>query len=1212
MSRAVYSDLNRDKLKTLNKLRRAIGAGERPARVRRPYTMRSAFFKDTVRSVAHSLGRFIAIAVIAALGTGFFAGLRMTGQDMLLAGDEYYDGTNLCDARVVSTVGLDQSQVDQLRAVAGVDGVMPAYEADATSDVAGEQCTLRFHSLDVDAAKACSYTEASATSDDADYINRPLLVSGAWPEAADECLLSADQVWPGEVKLGDKVRLLEGTQDLDKTFSVREFTVVGFVHSSYYTCSTNAGATSLGSGRLTSYVYVPADAFAQDYPYTEAFITVEGARELQWGTDAYRAKVDEVVDRIDGMSDELAAGRVDDLRSEAQEKLDEKRAKFEQKKADAQAQLDDAQATLDDSKAQLDAAARKLESSRATIASSEAELTDGQAQYESGVSALVQKRAEASAAFDQAQKQIVDGWASYEDAMTTRAGLVEKRDEANEGLKQLNEGIAQVEVSIAQTQTVIDSLNATIAQLQAELDALDPTAEGYAEQKAALEAQKAGCEQKLAEAQAALPALETQKADLEGKKTTTEAGIQQLDDGIAQIDAQVTGVPERLDAAASELAAQKAAAEQGFADAQAELDAAATRLDAGRRQLADGKAQLAAGQSEYDDGLAKWKAGAEELAAKRTEAEDEFADAEAQLADAQAKVDDIAAKDAAVYTLDLTKNIGAESFRSDAGRIDKIAQVFPLIFFLVAALVSLTTMTRMVDEDRVLIGTYKALGYSKAKISSKYLLYAAVASGVGSAIGIVALSIFLPWFIMGAYAIIYPLPCRPVPIDVGIALASAGLGVGITVAATWAAVSATLREKPSELMLPRAPKAGKRILLERVRPVWRRMSFSWKVAARNLFRYKRRLCMTIIGIAGCTALLLTGLGLQNAINDIIDKQFGELYHYNTTVRMDAGATDAQREAVADRVAADSQGERAWIAADNAVTRVAGVTDDDGDQRIEIDVPQDESAFGRLVTMRTRLGHEPLALSDDGAIITEKLATHLGVKAGDVIAVYDEDTIGNATGEPHEVRVDGVMEYYIGQVVIMSPEAYKKVFGQAPAFNALYAGVSEDADVRSALSDDVLGMDGAKTLIYNDETISSYRNMLKSVDSVVVVLVVAAALLAFVVLYNLTNINIAERVREIATLKVLGFKPHEVDAYIYRETLLLALIGAVVGLALGVYMEGFVVVTAEVDQVMFGREIHPQSFLLAFALTMVFAVAVTIAMRGKLRRINMVESLKSVD
>ena len=453
--------------------------------------MRSAFYKDTVRSVAHSLGRFVAIAVIAALGTGFFAGLRMTGQDMLLAGDEYYDGTNLCDARVVSTVGLDQPQASRLRGIVGVDSVMPAYEADVTSDVAGEQCTLRFHSLDVDAAKACAYTETAAVSRDADYINRPLLVSGAWPEAPDECLLSADQVWPSEVRLGDKVRLLEGVQDLDKTFAVQEFTVVGFVHSSYYTCSTNAGSTSLGSGRLTSFAYVPESAFAQDYPYTEAFITVGGAREQQWGTDAYQAKVDEVIDRIDGMSDELAASRIDDLRSEAQDKLDEKRAEFEQKKADTQAQLDDAQATLDDSKAQLDAAAQKLESSRATIASSEAELADGQAQYESGVSALAQKRAEASTGFDQAQRQIDDGWASYEDAMGTRAGLVEKRDEASSGLERLNDGIAQVEAGIAQTQAGIDALSATIAQLQAALDALDPMAEGYVEQKAALEAQKA-------------------------------------------------------------------------------------------------------------------------------------------------------------------------------------------------------------------------------------------------------------------------------------------------------------------------------------------------------------------------------------------------------------------------------------------------------------------------------------------------------------------------------------------------------------------------------------------------------------------------------------------------------------------------------------------------------------------------------------------------
>lgn len=397
-----------------------------------------------------------------------------------------------------------------------------------------------------------------------------------------------------------------------------------------------------------------------------------------------------------------------------------------------------------------------------------------------------------------------------------------------------------------------------------------------------------------------------------------------------------------------------------------------------------------------------------ELADKRAQAEAEFADAEAQLADAQAEVDDIATMDADVYALDLKKNIGAESFRSDAGRIDQIAQVFPLLFFLVAALVSLTTMTRMVDEERVLIGTFKALGYSNGRIASKYLVYAMVASGVGSIVGIVLLSQFLPWFIMNAYAIIYVVPCRPTPIDPALFLLAAGLSVGITVAATLFAAMATLREKPAALMLPRAPKAGKRILLERIRPLWSRMSFSWKVTARNLFRYKRRFFMAIIGIAGCTGLLLTGLGLQNAINDIIDKQYGELYHYNAIVRMDPDVADAEKNAVAERVEADSEGPKAWVLTENKIVRTPGASDEI-DQRVELNVPQDTQEFGNFNTLRTRVGHKPLAIDDEGVLISEKLATKLGVSVGDSIAIYDEDAIGNAMGEGREVRVSGIME-----------------------------------------------------------------------------------------------------------------------------------------------------------------------------------------------------------
>ena len=1125
--------------------------------------MASAFGKDLRRSITHSWGRFLAIAIIAALGAGFYAGLRMTGPDMRLAGDEYYDGTSLADVRVVSTIGFDEAQIDALRDVEGVSAVMPAREADAISELDGVQYTLCFQSLDVDAAQASTCDDGfTVQSSDDSYLNRPVLKSGTWPTKSDECLLSSDTVWQTDVHIGDKVRLIEGTQDLDDSFAEREFTVVGFVNSSYYTCSTNVGSTSLGSGRLTSFVFVPDSAFADDYPITEAFVAVDGARDLPWASDAYQAKVDEVANRIDAIADDLKASRIEGLQTDAQATLDEKRAEYEQKKADALAQLDDGQATLDDSKAQLDSAAVELESAKATIAQSESQLASGRAQYESGVAELADQRSQAQAA-------------------------------------------------LAQAQQAVDGLPLAIAGVQAQIDALDPADPAYEKTKAQLEAQKTALEQQLAQAQTSLPQLQQQQAQLESQKTEIEAGIAQLQAGIAQIDTETAGVPEQLAAGEQELAAQKAAANQGFASGQASLDAAAAQLAQGQAQVDEGRAQLESGQAEYADGLSQWESGAAELADKRAQAEAEFADAEAQLADAQTEVDDIATMDADVYALDLKKNIGAESFRSDAGRIDQIAQVFPLLFFLVAALVSLTTMTRMVDEERVLIGTFKALGYSNGRIASKYLVYAMVASGVGSIVGIVLLSQFLPWFIMNAYAIIYVVPCRPTPIDPALFLLAAGLSVGITVAATLFAAMATLREKPAALMLPRAPKAGKRILLERIRPLWSRMSFSWKVTARNLFRYKRRFFMAIIGIAGCTGLLLTGLGLQNAINDIIDKQYGELYHYNAIVRMDPDIADAEKNAVAERVEADSEGPKAWVLTENKIVRTAGASDDI-DQRVELNVPQDTQEFGNFNTLRTRVGHKPLAIDDEGVLISEKLATKLGVSVGDSIAIYDEDAIGNAMGEGREVRVSGIMENYVAQYVLMSPALYESTMGEAPSYATLLANVAEGDDVREVFSDDVLAMDGVKTVTYNDETINSYRSMLKSVDSVVVVLVVAAALLAFVVLYNLTNINITERVREIATLKVLGFTPHEVNAYIYRETMLLSLIGAFVGLFLGIAMEGYVVITAEVDQVMFGREIHALSFVIAFALTMLFSVIVTLAMKFKLKKIDMVESLKSVD
>ena len=436
-----------------------------------------AFRKEVLRSITHSWGRFLAIAVMAALGCGFYAGLRMTGPDMRLAGDEFYDATGLCDLRVVSSLGMSDEQVDMLRGVEGVSGVMPAYEADAISQLAGVQYTLRYHSLNVDSAKASSCDDGMhVRSDDVDYVNRPILVEGSWPESDDECLLSADNIWTSPVHIGDTVELIEGTQDLDGVFTTRTFTVTGFVRSSYYTCTTNTGATSLGSGELSSFVFVPEGAFAADYPYTEAFLTVDGAAGEAWPDSAYQERVDAVAQRLNDLSPRLSASRVEQLQRDAQAQLDDKRAEFEREKADAIAQMDDAQAQLDDASAQLDnaaaqlsSAAAQLSSSQAQLAQGESELASGRAQHDSGTAQLVEQREQAQSAIAQAQAQLDAAQAEYDQAMAQRSQREAQLEQARAA--QLADVAAQLEAAIAQIDAQTAGAPDQLAAGRAELDA---------------------------------------------------------------------------------------------------------------------------------------------------------------------------------------------------------------------------------------------------------------------------------------------------------------------------------------------------------------------------------------------------------------------------------------------------------------------------------------------------------------------------------------------------------------------------------------------------------------------------------------------------------------------------------------------------------------------------------------------------------------------
>ena len=1147
----------------------------------------SAFSRGIARDVSTSLGRFLAILGICALGCGFFAGLRMAGPDMRASVDAYYDETRLWDLRVVSTQGLGEKDLERLSAVEGVSAAVGSTSVDVMARVGSEQVATRVATLP--AEYVGSGTDGAGA--DEPTANQLILRSGTWPTAAGECVASADN--PAlPVEPGDVIEVLYEAGDGD-VLTTEELTVTGTVSSSAYPYTVSFGSTTLGSGMIDQYLYVPADTFVEGTPYTEAYLRVEGADTYQSGGDRYQEVVGAVDEAIESSSDELAEARVEDLRADAQSKVDEEAARLADERAAAESELSGA-------REELDASAAKIADGVSRLAAGESELSDARSELDSQRERSASELAAAQAALDDAQVQID----AQDAALDDQAAQAEAARSAYEsGLRELLASLSGQGIAAEDLASARSGVGGASAQVTQARDSLAPALE----QLGALE----GAGALTPEQQAQLDAARAQDAQLAAQAEALGAALAQIDQ-LGQARAAV----DAYDSGRAQVAAAQAEVDSGREgllasqrDARAQLASAQEQVDSLAAQLEQSRAEIAAAQAAYDEGEAAWKAS-------RAEADERLAEAQEALDAAQAEVD--ALEPGQLYVLDRTQSEGIATYQADSERMDTIATVFPFMFFLVAALVSLTTMTRMVEDERVQIGTYKALGYGTARIAGKYLAYAGAAAVTGAALGVAVLSQVLPYIVSSAYGIIYAVPQLdfPLPIDPVVALTSGGLGVAVTLLATWAAVVSALRETPAALMQPRAPRAGRRILLERVRPLWRRLSFSWKVTCRNLFRYKKRLLMTVVGISGCAALLLVGLGLHDAIWDILDNQFGSIVHYDTTVSLDDEASAEDAEAVEGMISA-TEGAEVLVRAQLVNTQVGSVASD-GTLSVQVVVPKDPDTFAAAVSMRERVSQEPLSLSGGGLVLGEKTANKLGVTPGDTVTLYGQDAVGTATGEGCELTVTGVTENYVGSVAYLSPEAWDELFAagvvgsEAPSFSTIYATTSPDAAARGSLTDALQGVGHVSTVSFMDETVAMYREMLSAVDLIVAVLIVSAAALAFIVLYNLTNINIGERVREIATLKVLGFRRAEVGSYIFREIALLALIGDALGMVLGTWLEGFVIVTAEVDVVMFGRVIHPASYVGAFALTLVFSALVMLAMRRRLDGIDMVESLKSVD
>lgn len=1209
--------------------------------------MKNAMRKDFWREIQHTRSRFFSIMILVALSVAFLSGLKATAPDMKRTGDDYLDSLHLADIQVLSTLGLTDDDITSLRA------------QDKVEDAEGEYVIDAFASSDsLDAVvKVLSLTGRG--------INEVLLRDGRMPERADECVVEENMLSLMSISIGDTITLTPG-DDLSDALAQDTYTVVGTVRSPVY-LAVERGTSTLGSGTVKAYLYLPREAFTLDY-YTAAYVRVSGAAEMTAFYDDYDDYIDAVIDELEPFGDARAQLRHDDLVDEATEKLDDAQKELDDAKAEADEKLGDARKELADARRKLDDGwkdyydgQQELKDARAELDDAKIELDDGEMQYLNGM----EEYEDALDEYEKGRAEYEDGLAQYEDGVKE---LESGEKELAAGRRQLESGERQLEelaktvtdalaaagspyggapeklledlgrgdsAAIAATDGALNNMRAQItggiAKAQSKIDEMQDqlvTVNTAIDQLSQIPPEYMTPEQKqmLAEAQAAKPQLEAGIATAQATKAELEENLSQLnsisasslaaskrelDDGWDEYyagEAELDAGRKELRDAKMELDDAKAQLDDApaqLADAKKELSDARKKLDDGWKDYYDGEAQYADGvkelsdaYTELTDGERDYRKGLREYADGKAEADEKIADAQEKITDARRKVADIDSCE--WYIFSRSYNPGYTGFGQDADRMANLASVLPIIFFLVAALVCLTTMTRMVEEQRVQIGALKALGYSRLAISWKYIGYGLLPSLVGGVLGLVIGYILFPKMIFTAYQIMYQMPDIELHAYTDISLFSVLAAVACTTVATLWACLATLRETPASLMRPRTPKAGKRVFLEYIKPLWRRMSFIHKVTARNLFRYQKRFWMTVIGIGGCTALIIAGFGMRSSLLFTMSRQYDELFHYSAQVTLADNALPEERAAVEDFLEHDSRVVNYIPCAASSATVVTPSYSTTA--YVEV-MASDE--IGKVVDLFDYKSGDPITMGDEGVYIDQKLSELLKVSVGDTFFL-DGDVRGDVT-------VAGIYEHYTGHFIYMTPGYYENALHADGEPNAyLLNFTSDDTDTCNAIFEKLLDMSGVATTSRMRDTQDTYMHSMERVDFVVVIIILAAAALAMVVLFNLSNINITERQRELATIKLLGFYDGEVSAYVYRENIVLTVFGILLGCFMGHWLHIYLVRSTEIDLMMFGRQTAPSAYVYAAILTALFSLLVNVLAHFKMKKIDMVESLKSAE
>ena len=1079
--------------------------------------MPATYLKDIFREIKISLGRFLSILCIVAIGVAFFAGIKASAPDMKNSADTYFDKYNVQDIQVYSTIGLTKKDVAAINKIKGVKSVQPSFSMDTLSQIDSTQMVIKVISYGID-----------------QKMNKIRVVEGRMPERENECLVEASSATNklyGTFHIGDTIKLQSGTDEaLSKSLKHTKYKIVGTCYNPNY-LSYEKGSSNIGSGTVNSFIYIQNTNVLKDY-YTEVDVCVKGAKDLDCYSDEYFDVVDPVLKKIKKISNKQIDARIQSYQSELDEKKQEATNKFK----DAENQFNDAQNKIDSGLSEIQSNELKLQNSKDQI-------NQGWNEYYANLQLLdnIPTLQNAIAQIEESEKKLPE--------------LLSQKEQVENGLQQIN---AEGDLNTKRTliQNAIDFIDIALKKLENYPDSSDAETIRIKlnEKKELLQGQLSLIDQAIAK-----------KAELEAILPQIQSGIEQIQAGVAK---------------------------------KAELQSQLNQLLNAKNELNNAYVSLINGQAQYEDGVSKIEdaknelnKSIEQLTLSKAEFNIQKHDALRELSDAQLEIDKMEGK---WIVLDRNSHYSYRDYGACADRMDGIAKVFPVFFFLVAALVCMTTMTRMVDEQRNEMGTLKALGYSKLQIASKYIIYALIASILGSILGCSLGMYLFPTVIFNAWNTLYNIDQIKFLFQPGLILLASGSVTGITLLATLYSIYSELIEMPSQLMRPKAAKAGKKILLERITFIWKRLSFLQKVTARNIFRYKKRFFMTIIGIAGCSALLVAGFGINDSISDIVNQQYNVIYHYDATVSAKTSEITSQIKSL--------KGVKDVYEEDHlAVTTKI----ENKDISTTVHIISNDKKFKDFCTLFN--GNKEFDLDDSSVLISQKMATKLNKKAGDTIKIKD------ANNKVIKAKIKGVFTNYVGHHIYASESLYKSWNTNAKTTHIyLIKSKKTTKKFERNLGNKIMNIDGVQSVTFYSSLQKNFKDMIKSISYIVVVLVISAACLAFVVLYNLSNVNISERKREIATIKVLGFTRKEVDAYINRETILLTILGSLIGLGIGIGLHHLIMNLAEMDDIMFGRTINSISYVISFVLTIGFNAIINLCMHKKLNNIQMVESLKAVE